>query len=64
MRAPRVRASGSPSIDDLAAGRALDQGEQLDQGALAGAGVAGDKHHLAAFDLEARGRCSASPPLA
>ena len=38
---------------DLPARRPLDQTDQLEQGALAGARVARDEHHFARADLEA-----------
>ena len=46
--------AGVAAIDNhLAAGGALYQGNQLEQGALAGAGMAGHEDHLAAFYVDA-----------
>src|SRR5690606_39064423 len=52
--APGGQAPDVLAVDDgLAARGALDQADELEQGGLAGARMAGDEHHLAALDLEA-----------
>src|SRR5690606_29114884 len=48
-------APGVLAVDDhLAAGRPVDQGDQPEQGALAGARVAGHEHHFPPLDRQAQ----------
>src|SRR5215469_755270 len=51
---PRLQRLGIAAVHQhLAARRPLEQRDQLQHRALAGAGAAGEKHHLAVVDVEA-----------